>query len=88
MAGIAERGLRIGHEEVNAIIVPNFELLKQENITEKKSITDKIHFEIARLSKDLAPYKKIMSFKISYEGLPKTVTAKIKRDAVSKMTVS
>lgn len=85
MARTAERGLRMGHEEVGAVIVPNIELLKQENITEKKAVTDKIYFEIARLSKDLSPYKRIMSFDISYESLPKTVTAKIKRDAVSKM---
>ncbi|MEI6862838.1 MAG: AMP-binding protein [Candidatus Omnitrophota bacterium] len=85
MARIAERGLRTGHEEVYAIVVPNIELFDQENITEKKSVKDKIYFEIARLSKDLAPYKRIMSFDVSYEGLPKTVTAKIKRDAVSKM---
>jgi len=85
MARTAERGLRTGHEEVYAIVVPNIELFDQENITEKKSVKDKIYFEIARLSKDLAPYKRIMSFDISYEGLPKTVTAKIKRDAVSKM---
>jgi len=88
MARTAERGLRMGHEEVYAVIVPNLELFGQENITAKKDIKDKIYFEIARLSKDLSPYKRIMSFDISYESLPKTVTAKIKRDAVSKIAVS
>ncbi len=84
MAKIAEHGLRAGHEEVYAVIVPNLELFEQENITERKAITDKIYFEIARLSKDLAPYKRIMSFDLSYESLPKTVTSKIKRDAIRK----
>ncbi|MCX5679493.1 MAG: AMP-binding protein [Candidatus Omnitrophica bacterium] len=88
MAKVAERGLRTGHEEVYAVIVPNLELFAQDNITAKKSIKDKLSFEIARLTKDLAPYKRIMSFDISYESLPKTVTAKIKRDAVSKMAIS
>jgi len=85
LASIAERGLREGHEEVHAVVVPNTELFEQENITDKKAVKDKLYFEIARLSKDLAPYKRIMSFDVSYESLPKTVTAKIKRDAVSKM---
>jgi len=88
MSKTAERGLRMGHEEVYAVIVPNLELLEQEGITAKEKIKNKIYFEIARLSKDLAPYKRIMSFDISYESLPKTVTAKIKRDAVSKMAGS
>lgn len=85
MARTAERGLRMGHEEVYAVIVPNVELLDQKNIKEAKAVKDKIYFEIARLSKDLAAYKRIMSFDIFYEELPKTVSRKIKRDAVAKM---
>ncbi len=82
MAKIADHGLRMGHEEVYAVVVPNMELLEQEGIKEVKAVKDKIYFEMARLSKDLAPYKRIMSFDISYEELPKTVTKKIKRDAI------
>ncbi len=88
MARIAERGLRAGHEEVYAVVVPNLELFERENITGDKAVKDKIYFEIARLSKDLSPYKRIISFDISRESLPKTVTSKIKRDAVSGITAS
>ena len=84
---IAERGLRKGHEEVYAVIVPNRELLEHDNITTKEAITDKVASEIARLSKNLAPHKRIMGFDISDEELPKTVTKKIRRDAVSRMAV-
>ncbi len=83
MAKTSEKGIRKGHEEVYAVIVPNFELFIQENISAKEDITSRISSEIARLSSDLAPYKRIMSFRLSDEELPKTVTKKIIRNAVS-----
>ena len=81
---IADRGLRKGHEEVYAVIVPNLEFFEEEKITSKEEIVNKISSEISRLGKGLAGHKRIMSFDISYEELPKTVTRKIRRDAVSK----
>lgn len=81
----AERGLRKGHEEVYAVIVPNRELLEQENIAGEEAVLNKISAEVNRLSRELAPHKRIMSFKISYDELPKTATRKIRRDAVLRM---
>ena len=60
-------------------------LLEQDKITVKEDINKRIASEIAQLSKSLAQHKRIMSFDISYEELPKTVTKKIRRDAVSRM---
>ncbi len=85
LSKIADRGLRKGHEEVHAVIVPHIELLNQENIFSEEAIDKKISSEIARLSEHLSPYKRIMSFSLSFEELPKTVTKKIIRSAVSKM---
>ena len=82
---IARRGLREGHEEVYAVIVPNLELFEKEKVAAKEDLRNKISSEITRLGKDLAPHKRIMSFGISYEELPKTVTKKIRRDAVSRL---
>lgn len=84
MARTATRGIRKGHEEVYAVIVPNSELFTQENISAQEDITGRISSEIARLSKDLAPYKRIVNFRLSDEELPKTVTKKIIRSAVSE----
>ncbi|MBU0881266.1 MAG: hypothetical protein KKE81_03605, partial [Candidatus Omnitrophica bacterium] len=83
MARTATRGIRKGHEEVYAVIVPNSELFTQENISAQEDITGRISSEIARLSKDLAPYKRIVNFRLSDEELPKTATKKIIRSAVS-----
>ncbi|MBU0606183.1 MAG: AMP-binding protein, partial [Candidatus Omnitrophica bacterium] len=65
MARTATRGIRKGHEEVYAVIVPNSELFTQENISAQEDITGRISSEITRLSKDLAPYKRIVDFRLS-----------------------
>lgn len=88
LAKTADRGLRKGHEEVYAVIVPNLELFEHEKAASRDEIIGKLSSEIARLSKNLAPYKRIMSFDICYEELPKTVTKKIRRDAVSNLPAS
>ena len=88
LARTAERGVRKGHEEVYAIIVPDMELFGQNNITEKDKISDKISSEISRLSKNLAAHKRIMSFDLYYNELPKTVTKKILRTAVARIADS
>ncbi len=82
MPRIADRGLREGHEEVYALIVPNTELFEQEKIDRKEAIKLKISDEISRLSKLLAAHKRIVNFDIYYGELPKTVTKKIRRNAV------
>jgi len=85
MAKTADKGLRKGNEEVYAVIVPDLDLFGHERITSKEDIAKKLASEIAVFSKEIAPYKRIMSFEISYEDLPKTVTKKIRRHAVSRM---
>jgi long-chain acyl-CoA synthetase len=81
----AGRGMRKGHEEVYAAIVPDMETFERDGISAADEISRKVSAEIARLSGELSPYKRIMSFDIFYEDLPKTVTKKIKRDAVAAM---
>ena len=80
----AKQGIRKGHEEVYAVIVPNTELFEQDGIIEKSIIYKKIASEINRLGKCLSPHKRIMGFEVSYEELPKTVTKKVRRDVVSR----
>jgi len=84
----ADRGMRKGHEEVYAIIVPNMELFGQNNITEKEKISEKIASEISLLSKSLSAHKRIMNFNLYYDDLPKTVTKKILRNAVARIADS
>ncbi|MDD5427695.1 MAG: AMP-binding protein [Candidatus Omnitrophica bacterium] len=82
---IAARGLREGHEEVYAIVVPNLEMFEREKDSAKEAVELKISSEISRLGKELSAYKRIVNFDVYYGELPKTVTKKIKRDAVAEM---
>ncbi len=70
-----------GGEEVWAVIVPDFEVLAQRG---KKALDDKVlatmvDREVREVNRLLAPYKRIKSFHIINEELPKTSTKKIKR---------
>ncbi len=69
-------------EKVCAIIVPDHEFLARE--FPMKQIGDEmlhelISKEVRRINKEIASYKRIKSFKIINEELPKTSTKKIKR---------
>jgi long-chain acyl-CoA synthetase len=81
----ADRGLRKGHEEVYALIVPNMDIFSQDNMSGKEDVAATISSELSRLGRELAAYKRISSFDISSEELPKTATRKIRRDAAANM---
>ena len=69
-------------EEVCAIIVPDHEFLSQEfpdEYIDDKSLHDLILREVKRTNGKFASYKRIKSFEIINEELPKTSTKKIKR---------
>jgi len=85
LARIALRGIRKGYEEVYAAIVPDMELLGAEAAGDRKKIERKISSEITLLSTKLAAYKRIAGFALLFDELPKTVTKKIKRKAVSEL---
>lgn len=78
----ATSGLKVGTEEVFAVIVPNADEFSEEEKQNKNLIKDKIAAEINRLSKNLAEYKRISDFMLYSDELPKTSTKKVKRKEV------
>ena len=82
---IAETGSHKGYEEVQAVIVPDIDLLSSQNVTSEEEIRNKISQEINHFARDLATYKRIKYFIISKTELPKTVTHKIIRQEVVKL---
>jgi len=71
-------------EEVQALVYPNLDEVrsiahKMGKVPDDDFIYELISKEIERLSKDLAPYKRIKRFALRYEEFPKTTTRKIKR---------
>jgi long-chain acyl-CoA synthetase len=63
-------------EHLHAVIVPNFDTLRQRKIVNAKEV---IRFDIEGLSAQLPSTKRIGSYEIWQQDLPRTTTRKLKR---------
>jgi len=70
-----------GGDRLHAVIVPNFDALRQKKIVNAKEV---IRFSVEGLSQQVASTKRIGSYEIWNDDLPRTTTRKIKRFAVEK----
>jgi long-chain acyl-CoA synthetase len=68
-------------DRLHAVIVPNFDVLRQKKIVNAKEV---IRFDVEGLSQQIASTKRIGSYEIWQEDLPRTTTRKIKRFEVEK----
>jgi long-chain acyl-CoA synthetase len=80
---IAVMGLegRPGEERLHAVVVPNFDVLKQRKIVNAKEV---IRYDIENLSAQLASTKRIGSYEIWQDSLLRTTTRKLKRFEIEK----
>lgn len=80
---IAVMGMEIrpGEDRLHAVVVPNFEALKQRRIVNAKEV---IRYDIESLSLQLPSTKRIGSYEIWLEALPRTSTRKLKRFEIEK----
>ncbi len=74
--GIATKGAHETSERLHAVVVPDFEYLKAKKIANAREI---LRDEIGSWSAQLPKYKRLMSYQIQKEPLPRTTTRKIKR---------
>jgi len=72
-------------ERLHALVVPNFEYLKAKKIANTR---EAVRDQIAALSSQLPKYKRLMSYQVQAEALPRTTTRKIKRLAIKKQIES
>jgi long-chain acyl-CoA synthetase len=70
-----------GGDRLHGVIVPDFDALRQRKIVNAK---EAIRFDIEGLSPGIASTKRIGSYEIWQEDLPRTTTRKIKRFEVEK----
>jgi long-chain acyl-CoA synthetase len=68
-------------ERLHAVVVPNFELLRERKIVNAK---EAIRFEIEALSHKIASTKRLGSYDIWQDDLPRTTTRKLKRFQIEK----
>jgi long-chain acyl-CoA synthetase len=72
-------------ERLHGVIVPDFEALRREKIV---NIGDMLRFEIEGMSAKLPSTKRILSYEIWQDDLPRTSTRKIKRFEVEQRVKS
>jgi long-chain acyl-CoA synthetase len=68
-------------DRLHAVVVPNFDVLKQRKIANAKEV---IRFDIETLSTQLPSTKRVGSYEIWQEDLPRTTTRKLKRFEIAK----
>ena len=68
-------------ERLHAVVVPNFELLRERKIVNSK---EAVRFAIEALSHKIASTKRLGSYDIWQEALPRTTTRKLKRFEIEK----
>jgi long-chain acyl-CoA synthetase len=68
-------------DRLHAIVVPNFDTLKQRKVVNAKEV---IRFDIESLSSQIASTKRIGGYEIWQDDLPRTTTRKLKRFEIEK----
>ena len=68
-------------ERLHAVIVPNFEALRERKVLIAREI---LRFEMESLSVQLPSHKRILSYEIWTEELPRTTTRKLKRFEIER----
>jgi long-chain acyl-CoA synthetase len=72
-------------ERLHAVAVPNFDYLKSRKIANTR---EALRDQIAGLSNQLPKYKRLMSYQVQGDPLPRTTTRKIKRLELKKLVES
>ncbi len=68
-------------ERLHAVIVPNFEVLRERKIVNTREV---IRFDVENLSTELPAAKRILSFDLWSDPLPRTTTRKLKRFEIQR----
>jgi long-chain acyl-CoA synthetase len=70
-----------GSERLYAVIVPNFDVLRERKIVNAKEV---IRFDVEGLSQQIASTKRVAAYDIWQDDLPRTTTRKLKRFEIEK----
>jgi long-chain acyl-CoA synthetase len=68
-------------ERLHAVIVPNLEVMRERKVVNIKEV---LRFDIENISVHLPPHKRILSYEIRMDPLPRTPTQKLKRFEIER----
>jgi long-chain acyl-CoA synthetase len=83
--GLASRPGEPFSERLHAVIVPNFEVLRERKIVNAREV---IRFDVEELSVELPGTKRILSFDLWRDPLPRTTTRKLKRFEIQRRVLA
>jgi long-chain acyl-CoA synthetase len=83
--GLASRPGEPLSERLHAVIVPDFEALRERKIVNAREV---IRFDVENLSLDLPPSKRILSFDLWADPLPRTTTGKLRRFQIQQRVMA
>jgi long-chain acyl-CoA synthetase len=72
-------------ERLHAVIVPNFDVLRERKIVNTREV---IRFDVENLSMELPSTKRILSFDLWPDPLPRTTTRKLKRFEIQRRVLA
>jgi len=72
-------------ERLHAVIVPNFDVLREHKIVNAREV---IRFDVENLSVELPNTKRILSFDLWSDPLPRTTTRKLKRFEIQRRVMA
>src|SRR5580765_2163906 len=72
-------------ERLHAVIVPNFDVLRERKIVNAREV---IRFDVENLSMELPSTKRILSFDLWADPLPRTTTRKLKRFEIQRRVMA
>src|SRR5215471_2838651 len=72
-------------ERLHAVIVPNFDVLRERKIVNTREV---IRFDVENLSTELPGTKRILSFDLWRDPLPRTSTRKLKRFEIQRRVLA
>jgi len=70
-------------ERLHGVVVPDLDIMRERKISNMKEV---LRFEIENLSVHLPAHKRILSYAIRMESLPRTTTNKLKRHEIERQT--
>ena len=76
VVGVPDGSAQEGQEKLYAVVVPDFEALRSDQIV---NAADMIRYYMENASQKLPTYKRVKSFEIRHDPLPRTTTRKVKR---------
>jgi len=79
--GVEDKNGRAGAEKLAAVVVPDFDYMKQSKVANAK---EAIRYALDNLGRELPEYQRVRDYIIRAELLPRTATRKIKRFELKK----